>query len=300
MKDTIFNSKISLNCQGILHEFDKPIIMGIVNTTPDSFYSGSRKEDMNSVLNQVELFINEGVDCIDIGGYSSRPGAEHISSEIEISRVIPAIKHIREKHPKLLISIDTFRPIVAKAALENGANIINDISGGNYDLSIFKIAREFNAPYIMMHMKGTPQNMQNNTSYNHIIKDLIYFFSKQIKLATQSGVKDIIVDPGLGFSKTLDQNYQIIKHLKLFEILEKPILIGASRKSMLYKLLNIKPEDALNATTSLNTIALLNGAKILRVHDVQAAIEARTIVEKLFNIDEVTPNYTRRPLFVIL
>ncbi len=284
MKDTIFNSNITLNCQGKLIEFNTPMIMGIINTTPDSFFEDSRTQSIDLILKQVSQFINEGVDVVDVGGYSSRPGADDVTEQEEINRILPAIIAIRKAHPNLIISIDTFRPTVAEVALKNGANIINDISGGLLDTSIFKIASDYTAPYIMMHMKGTPKNMQNNTQYKHLIKDLVYFFSKQIQLAQQFGVKDIIIDPGLGFSKTLDQNYEIIKHLDLFKVLDKPILIGASRKSMLYKLLDITPKEALNATTIINTIALLNGANILRVHDVKEAVEVKKIVEKIKNI----------------
>lgn len=285
MKDTIFNSNITLNYQGKLIEFDTPIIMGIVNTTPDSFYEGSRVESTNQIIEQVNQFVKEGVDIIDVGGYSSRPGADEVSEEEEINRILPAIKLIRQTFKNLLISIDTFRPNVAKIALENGANIINDISGGQFDEQIFNIASTYSAPYIMMHMRGTPQNMQNNTHYEHLIKELVYFFSKQIQTAQNNGVKDIIIDPGLGFSKTLEQNYEIIKHLDLFKVLDKPILIGASRKSMLYKLLDISADESLNATTVINTIALLNGANILRVHDVKEAVELKKIHRKIKEIN---------------
>jgi len=285
VKDTIFKSNITLNCQGKLIEFDKPIIIGIINATPDSFFEGSRIQSTNQLLNHVQNFVNDGVDIIDIGGYSSRPGAEEVEEDEEINRVLSVIKIIREKYPNLLISIDTFRPKIAKIALENGANIINDISGGQFDENIYKIASDFSAPYIMMHMRGTPQNMQNNTSYNHLIKDIIYYFSERIQLAQKAGVKDIIIDPGLGFSKTLDQNYEIIKHLDLFKVLEKPLLIGASRKSMLYKLLNTSAKDALNATTAINAIALMNGAHILRVHDVKEAVELKKIYSKINTVN---------------
>lgn len=259
--------------------------MGIINTTPDSFFERSRSQSTNQLLNHVQKFVNEGVDIIDIGGYSSRPGAEEVEEDEEIYRVLSAIKIIRENHSNLLISIDTFRPKVAKIALENGANIINDISGGQFDENIYKIASDFSAPYILMHMRGTPQNMQNNTSYNHLIKDIIYYFSERIELAQKAGVKDIIIDPGLGFSKTLDQNYEIIKHLEQFKVLEKPLLIGASRKSMLYKLLNTSAKNALNATTAINAIALMNGAHILRVHDVKEAIELKKIYRKINTVN---------------
>ena len=260
--------------------------MGIINTTPDSFYEGSRKNSAQTILNKVTQFVNEGVDIIDIGGYSSRPGAKHITEEEEIERIATSIQTIRQKHTSILISIDTFRSNVAKVALENGANIINDISGGQADSKIFSIAAEFSAPYIMMHMRGTPQNMQNNTTYDSLVKDLLFYFSKQIKTAKKHGVKDIIIDPGLGFSKTLDQNYEIVSKIDLLKTLEVPVLIGASRKSMLYKLLDITANESLNATTIINTIALQNEANILRVHDVKEAVEARIISTKIktFNL----------------
>lgn len=281
MKDTIFNSKITLNCQGNLHEFDNPIIMGIINTTPDSFFKGSRVYSIDSIISQVQRFINEGVDIIDIGGYSSRPGADDVSEKEELNRILPAIKSIKEKFPKLLISIDTFRTHVAQESLKIGANIINDISGGQNNESIYKVAAHFSAPYIMMHMRGTPQNMQNNTHYKNLLKDLIFFFSNQIKIAQKNGIKDIIIDPGLGFSKTLDQNYEILSKISLLNVLNKPILIGLSRKSMLYNLLKNTANDCLNATTIANTIALMNGANILRVHDINEAVEIKKIMTKI-------------------
>lgn len=280
MKDTVFSSEITLNCQGILHEFSNPLIMGIINTTPDSFFEDSRKNSSVEICTQASKFISEGATIIDVGGYSSRPGAKDISETEELERVLPSIKSIRAAHPNILISIDTFRAKVAEKAIQAGANIINDISGGQAEPSIFKVAATYNAPFIMMHMKGTPQNMQQNTDYTNLLTDLISFFSRQIKVAKKHGVKDIIIDPGLGFSKTLDQNYDIISNLELLSILEYPILIGASRKSMLYKLLNITPSESLNATSIINTISLLNGAQILRVHDVKEAIEAKQIVLK--------------------
>jgi len=283
VKDTVFNSKIAFNCQGILHEFSNPLIMGIINTTPDSFFEDSCKNSTTEILNQVSLFINEGVDIIDIGGYSSRPGAKNISEIEEIKRTSSAIQLIREKFPNVLISIDTFRANVADKALLNGANIINDISGGQAEEAIFEVSSKHSAPFIMMHMRGTPQNMQNNTDYDNLMKVLIKFFSKQIKLAKKHGVKDIIIDPGLGFSKTLDQNYEIVAKLNLLKVLETPILIGASRKSMLYKLLNIDISESLNATTIINTFSLINGANLLRVHDVKEAVEIKKIYSKISN-----------------
>lgn len=255
--------------------------MGIINTTPDSFFEDSRVNSNDSILTQTSRFIKEGVDIIDIGGYSSRPGADNVSETEELNRVLPAIKNIRLKHPNILISIDTFRTNVAKESLKMGANIINDISGGQNNESIYKISADFSAPYIMMHMRGNPQNMQNDTNYKNLMKDLILFFSNQINIAQKNGVNDIIIDPGLGFSKTLDQNYEIVSKLGLLNVLEKPILIGASRKSMLYKLLETSANECLNATTITNTIATINGANILRVHDVKEAVEIKKIMSKI-------------------
>jgi len=286
VKDTIFNSKITFNCQGNLHEFENPTIMGIINTTPDSFFENSRTESIESTLEQVARFKEEGVDIIDIGGYSSRPGAKDVSEIEEIERTKPTIEAIRKLYPHILISIDTFRPEVAEQALLSGANIINDISGGQNDSRIYKIASKYLAPYIMMHMRGTPQNMQKDTSYKNLLKDLIHFFSERIETAKRNGVSDIIIDPGLGFSKTLNQNYEIVSKLRLLNVLNTPILIGASRKSMLYNLLDTDAESTLNATTIVNTISTMNGANILRVHDVKEAKEVQTIINKINNRDK--------------
>jgi len=258
--------------------------MAIINTTPDSFFKDSRKNSIDSILAQATQFINEGADIIDIGGYSSRPGADDVSESEEIERTIPAIQALRKTHPNQLISIDTFRPEVAKQALNVGANIINDISGGQAGTRIYKIAAKHSAPYILMHMRGTPKNMQNNTSYPNLMKDLIKYFSGQISIARDTGVKDIFIDPGLGFSKTLDQNYEIVSKLELLSVLKAPILIGASRKSMLYKLLGTDAQSSLNATSVINTISLMNGANILRVHDVKQAIEVKLIMNKIKNL----------------
>ena len=259
--------------------------MGIINTTPDSFFEGSRLNSIDSISAQTQRFINEGVNIIDIGGYSSRPGADDVSEKDELDRILPAIKKIREKFPEILISIDTFRTNIAQSALKAGANIINDISGGQNNASIYKTAANFLAPYIMMHMRGTPQNMQKDTTYKNLLKELILFFSNQIKIAQKNGVKDIIIDPGLGFSKTLNQNYEIISKISLLNVLEKPVLIGLSRKSMLYNLLGNTANECLNATTITNTLAVINGANILRVHDVKEAVEIQKIIGKIKEIN---------------
>lgn len=254
--------------------------MGIINTTPDSFYKESRSSDPENVFKLVEDMITNGVEIIDIGGYSSRPNSTNISTQEEIERTAPIIKLIHEKWPDLIISIDTFRSQVAEAAIKNGASMINDISGGKLDESILKIASKYKTPYCMMHMVGTPQNMTTKTNYNSIIKDINAYFSEQIEKALENGIKDIIIDPGFGFSKTIEQNFFLLKNLAKLKLHNTPILIGLSRKSMLYKPLNLTSENALNATTSGNTIALQNGANIIRVHDVK---EARECVE-IYNL----------------
>ena len=255
--------------------------MGIINTTPDSFYQKSRFQDSDSLMNQVSQMVTEGVDIIDVGGYSSRPGAMNISVDEEISRVIPAIKKIHEKFPNLLISIDTFRSGVAVEALKAGASIINDISGGVQDEAIFKVAADLHAPYILMHMQGTPQTMSAQTNYENLMKDILFYFSNQIAKAKAAGIKDLILDPGFGFSKTIDQNFELLNNLNQLEIFGLPILAGLSRKSTIYKTLNISAEESLNGTTVMNTIALMKGASILRVHDVKEAKQAIQLISKL-------------------
>lgn len=281
MKDTFFSSKLQFNTQGILQTFHQPIVMGIINATPDSFYEDSRSTSEEAVLEQAAKMIADGATILDIGGYSSRPGADDVSENEEIERTEALIYAIRKRFPKQLISIDTFRSKVAQKALEAGAAIINDISGGQADPNIYTIAADYQAPYILMHMKGTPQNMMNNTAYTHLTKDLIYYFSERIALAKKAGVKDIIIDPGFGFSKTIDQNFELLQNIEQLHLLEAPLLIGISRKSMIYKTLETNAKESLNGTNTLNTVALLKGAHILRVHDVKEAVESIKLVEKL-------------------
>ena len=257
--------------------------MGILNATPDSFYESSRLNE-DTLLLKVQKMVDEKVDIIDIGGFSSRPGADFVTEEEELSRVLPTIQSIHKNFPSIMLSIDTFRAKVADQALSIGASIVNDISGGCEESSILDIASKHQAPFIMMHMRGTATNMMKNTNYSNLISDLGLYFSTQIALAKKAGVKDIIIDPGLGFSKTLDQNYEVIKQLSQLKELGFPILIGASRKSMLNKLLGISAKEALNATSVINTIACLNGASILRVHDVKEAKEAIAIVKKISEV----------------
>ncbi|MEJ6698930.1 MAG: dihydropteroate synthase [Flavobacteriales bacterium] len=262
-----------LNIKGSLLDLSSPKIMGILNVTPDSFYDGGVYSNENEILKQAEKMILDGVDIIDIGGYSSKPGAKKITIKEEEKRVLPIIKLIYKTFKKTIISVDTFRSEIAEKSINAGASIINDISGGDFDNNIYKIAERYKAPYIMMHMKGDPSNMQINPTYQNINYEIIKNLSKKIDFAQKKGVCDIIIDPGFGFGKTIEHNYQILNNLKLYKVLHKPILIGVSRKSMIYKLLKTDPSKALNGTTALNTIALINGANILRVHDVKQANE---------------------------
>ena len=262
-----------LNINGGVFDLSSPKIMGVLNVSPDSFYDGGVFSNEKKILAQVEKMILDGADIIDIGGFSSKPGAKTISLKEEEKRVIPIIKLINNTFNKIIISVDTFRSEIAEKSLNEGASIINDISGGDLDKNIYQISYKYKAPYIMMHMNGVPSNMQNNPKYENINHDIIKDFTSKIDSAEKKGVCDIIIDPGFGFGKTIQHNYQILNNLKLYTVLKKPILVGISRKSMIYKLLKTDPSKALNGTTSLNTIALINGANILRVHDVKEAKE---------------------------
>lgn len=262
-----------LNINGGVFDLSSPKIMGVLNVTPDSFYDGGVYSNEKKILLQVEKMISDGADIIDIGGFSSKPGSKTISVKEEEKRVIPIIKLINNTFNKIIISVDTFRSEIAEKSLNEGASIINDISGGNLDKNIYQIANKYRVPYIMMHMKGVPANMQANPKYENINYEIIKDFSYKIDLAEKKGVCDIIIDPGFGFGKSIEHNYQILNNIKLYTVLKKPILVGISRKSMIYKLLKTDPSKALNGTTSLNTIALINGANILRVHDVKEAKE---------------------------
>lgn len=277
MKDTSFYQKHTLNCKGKLIFLDEPKIMGILNITPDSFYKNSRT-NITNLVEKARLMINDGADFLDIGGYSSRPGAIDISEEDELMRVMPAIELLMREFPDTLVSIDTFRSKVAKEAVEAGASLINDITGGDGDDQMFKTVSDLKVPYILMHMRGTPQNMQSKTKYDDLLGEMIYYFSKRINELTEHGVNDIILDPGFGFAKTIEQNYYLLDHLHDLSVLKLPVMVGLSRKSLIWKTLNINPEEALNGTTVLNTIALLNNAKILRVHDVKQAKELINLV----------------------
>ena len=269
-----------INCKGELICFDTPKVMGILNITPDSFYAQSRTTPAE-VLRKAEQMLEEGATFVDIGGYSSRPNAQEVSPKEELQRVVPVVEALVKHFPDIRISVDTFRAEVAQESLEAGACIINDISAGQIDPAIWEVVAHYQVPYIAMHMRGTPQTMQTYTEYDQLTKDILYYFSEVKDKARQLKLNDLIIDPGFGFSKTLAQNYELMQQLALFKALECPILVGISRKSMIYKFLDTTPETALNGTTVLNTFALLHGADILRVHDVKEAIESVKIVGEL-------------------
>ena len=271
----------SINCNGTLIDLTIPKVMGILNLTPDSFYDGGKFKDSGSIIIQVQKMLDEGATFIDVGAYSSRPGAIHISEAEELKRIIPIIKLLVKEFPNIFLSIDTFRSVVAEQCIINGACMVNGISAGTLDPTMFSTISKLQVPYIIMHMQGTPQTMQQNPTYTNIITEVLYYFSTKIAALRNLGVHDIIADVGFGFGKTAEQNYELLKQLELFNNLEIPQLVGLSRKSMLYKPLETTPENALNATTSANTIALLNGASILRVHDVKEATEAIKITQLL-------------------
>ena len=274
---------MTINCKGTLVDFSSPKVMGILNITPDSFFDGGKYQHKKAILTQTEKMLKEGATFIDVGAYSSRPGADHVSEEEELRRILPAVALLLREFPDIYLSIDTFRSRVAKKTIEAGAAVINDISGGNMDALMFKTIAQLQVPYILMHMQGTPQTMQNHPRYEHITTDLIQFFSEKIDELRRLQINDVIIDVGFGFGKTILHNFQLLKELHHFQTFNLPLLAGVSRKSMLYKTLNIHPNDALNATSSANTIALLHGANILRVHDVKEAVECIKIVEQLAN-----------------
>lgn len=271
----------TINCNGTLIDISKPKVMGILNITPDSFFDGGKYKNERDILLQTEKMLNNGAIFIDIGAYSSRPGAKHISEDEELQRIIPVIELLTQNFSDIIISVDTFRSKVAEEAVKAGVAIVNDISGGKMDDNMFETVAKLQVPYILMHMQGTPQNMQQNPHYEDVTTEIISFFAAQIVKLRQLKLNDVIIDIGFGFGKTIQHNYELLNNLSLFKNLEVPILTGISRKSMLYKVLEITPKEALNATTVANTIALLNGTNILRVHDVKEAVEAIKIVELL-------------------
>jgi len=274
---------MTINCNGKLIDLTSPKVMGILNVTPNSFYDGGKHTEEKVILKQVEKMLSEGATFIDVGGYSSKPNAEEVSEEQELQRILPVVQNIIKEFPNTVISIDTFRSKVAQAAVENGAAIINDISAGSLDANMMKTVAQLQVPYIMMHMKGTPQTMQSLAQYENIVKEMLFYFSEKIAQARSFGINDLIIDPGFGFAKTVEQNFEVLSKLELFQITELPILAGLSRKSMIYKTLDTTAEFALNGTTSLNTISLLKGAKIIRVHDVKEAVECVQLFNQLKN-----------------
>lgn len=273
----------TINCKGTLVDLSTPKVMGIVNVTPDSFFDGGKLTNSDEIVSQVDKMLHDGATFIDLGGYSSKPGAEFVSETEELNRVIPIVKLLIEKFPDILLSIDTFRSEVAKQAVENGAAIINDISAGLLDEKMLETVAKLQIPYIMMHMKGTPQTMQSLANYDDLLKEMNYYFSERIAKARSFGLNDIIIDPGFGFAKTIEHNYELLQNLDLLQFHELPILAGISRKSMIYKALDISPQEALNGTTFLHAFCLQKGANILRVHDVKEAVECVKLMYRLGN-----------------
>ena len=264
----------TINVRGRLVSLDEPQVMGILNVTPDSFFATSRCRSEEEIRQRVCMMRREGATMVDIGAYSSRPGAEEVSVEEELRRLLPAVGIVREEWPDAIISVDTFRAEVARQAVEAGADIINDISGGEMDKDMFRTVAELHVPYILMHMQGTPQDMQKAPHYDNLMCEVFRSLGERVEELHEMGVADVIVDPGFGFGKTMAQNYEMMARLGEFRLLGCPILVGISRKSMIYRLLDATPEESLNGTTALNIIALMNGASILRVHDVKEAVEA--------------------------
>jgi dihydropteroate synthase len=281
-EDKLFPLKNTLQIKGQLFLIDKPLIMGILNLTPDSFFSGSRSETSKEMLIlKASQMIQEGADILDLGGYSTRPGASEVTEEEEIKRVIPAVEWIAEAFPSVLISVDTFRSNVARAAVLAGAHLVNDISAGNLDSKMLEIVGQLDVPYIAMHMRGNPKTMLEKTNYSDILVEIMNYFSEKVASCKANGIKDIIVDPGFGFAKTVEQNFEILRNLDYFLALSLPIMVGLSRKSMIYKTLGINPEEALNGSTALHMYALCKGANILRVHDITEAKETLNLYKQL-------------------
>lgn len=272
----------AFNMKGKVLDLSQPQVMGILNVTPDSFYAGSRKQSEKEITERIEQIWKEGAGMIDIGAYSSRPNADDVSPQEEMERLRTGLELLKKSQCNLTVSVDTFRADVARMCVEEyGVHIINDISGGALDPDMFTTVAKLDVPYILMHMKGTPQTMQQNPHYDHVVKEVYTYFEEKISQLRALGVKDIILDPGFGFAKTLHQNYQLMQGMEAFHQLQLPLLVGISRKSMIYKLLNTNPSDALNGTTVLNTYALLKGAHILRVHDVKECVEAIKLTQAI-------------------
>lgn len=261
----------TLNIKGKIYSFDGVMIMGILNVTPDSFFDGGKYESEEAIISRIHKMVSEGADIIDVGGQSTRPGAVYIEEEEELARVIPAILRIKELYPDILISIDTFRAKIAESAIKSGAHIVNDVSCGSLDLKMIETVAGLNVPYIAMHSRGNAQNMSQLNDYKNITKEVLQFFAYKIRELNQAGIHDIIVDPGFGFAKNVSQNYELLRNIEYLHLLDKPVLVGISRKSMIYKTLGISADGATNGTSVLNTFSVLHGANILRVHDVQEA-----------------------------
>lgn len=271
-----------INVNGFLLDLSSPCVMGILNVTPDSFYAGSRMQTEIDITHRIEQVVGEGAGIIDVGAYSSRPNAENVSPAEEMERLRMGLGILRKVQPDAVVSVDTFRADVARMCVEEyGVAIINDIAAGEMDGDMFRTVADLNVPYIMMHMQGTPQNMQQNPHYDNLLKEVFMYFARKVQQLRDLGVKDIILDPGFGFGKTVEHNYELLAHLEEFRIFELPLLAGVSRKSMIYRLLGTTPQEALNGTTVLDTICLLKGADILRVHDVREAVETVKIVEAM-------------------
>lgn len=282
-KNTFFSSQKTINCGGKLISLEKPLVMGILNITPDSFYDGGKHKDMNNALKHVAKMLKEGANIIDIGAVSTKPGAEEVTQEEEEKRLIPILKKMTKEFPDTIFSIDTYRSSIARMSVDCGAQMINDISAGAFDKNMFRIISELQIPYIIMHIKGVPANMQNDPIYKDVVKEVIAYFSEKVAILRKMGVNDIIIDPGFGFGKTVEHNYELLRNLEYFSFFGLPLMVGVSRKSMINKALGIKSEDALNGTSVLNTIALMKGANILRVHDVKEAVEAVKLVKMTIN-----------------
>lgn len=290
-KDTLFYKKHTIACNGKIIDISVPIVMGILNITPDSFFDGGKYLDKEKILEHTEKMLNEGASIIDIGAYSSRPGADEVGEKEELNRLSFALDIIRENFPDAVLSVDSFRAAIAANVIEKyKIDIINDISGGNIEPEILDVVASAKVPYITMHMQGNPQTMQNNPVYKHVVKDVLDYFIKHISLLRDKGINDIIIDPGFGFGKTIDHNYQLLAGLDVFQMLELPVLVGLSRKSMIYKLLGTSPDESLTGTIALNFIAIQKGASILRVHDVREAVETISIYKKLSDESEKSFN----------
>ncbi|TPE45355.1 dihydropteroate synthase [Pontibacter mangrovi] len=279
-KDTLFKKKSTLNCRGKLLSLEVPQVMGILNLTPDSFYPGSRLSSTEEAVRKAAQMLTDGADILDIGGYSTRPGAAEVSAQEEQDRILPAIEAIAAHFPEAILSVDTFRASVAEASIAAGAHMINDVGGGLLDEAMFETVARLQVPYILMHMRGTPQTMASLTKYDNLVVDVLDELQGQLARLQQLGVKDVILDPGFGFAKTVEQNFELLRHLEDFRILGLPLLAGMSRKSMVYKLLGIHQADALTGTIAVNTVALMKGASILRVHDVKEAKQTVILLEK--------------------